>query len=205
MILDTTQRLNCYRSALPGLDKAMFAHEKKGVPLADALKAQGFEVRDKAYDTREDAQRKFEEHFHTVDVMICLEGEEIIHICPAHELQPGDVLPEGQDGRKLLGGPQGLPLHLKAGHFAAFFPGEAHMVGGHVGGQQGAVHKLVVKVDLQRDINPGCPCTSDCPRHGICSECVVWHRQPHNSLPTCLREKGRILIEKALKEKELQG
>lgn len=199
MILDTNERLNCYRSALPGLDKAMFAHQKKGVELVEALEAQGYEVRDKSYDTREDSQRKFEEHFHTVDVMICLKGEEIIHMCPAQDLQPGESLPEGQDGRKLLGAPQGLPLHLKAGHFVAFFPGEAHMVAGHVGGQKGPVHKLVVKVDLNRDINPSCPCDADCVRHGGCSECVVWHRQPHNSLPSCLREKGQLLIERALK------
>ncbi|MDI9521273.1 MAG: YhcH/YjgK/YiaL family protein [Bacillota bacterium] len=199
MILDTTDRLNNYRSALPGLDKAMFAHQKRGVELAEALRAQGYEVRDKSYDTREDNQRKFEEHFHTVDVMICLEGEEIIHVCPAQDLQAGESLPEGQDGRKLLGGPRGLPLRLKAGHFAAFFPGEAHMVAGHVGGQQGPVHKLVVKVDLSRDINPACPCDADCVRHGSCSECVVWHRQPNNSLPSCLREKGKLLIERALK------
>ena len=202
MILDTIDRLNCYRSALPGLDKAMFAHEKRGVELVEALEAQGFEVRDKSYDTREDSQRKFEEHFHTVDVMICLEGEEIIHVCPAEELDAGDTLPDGQDGRKLLGGPQGLPLHLKAGHFAAFFPGEAHMVGGHVQGRKGHVHKLVVKVNVSRDINPDCPCAADCVRHGACSECVVWHRQPHNSLPACLREKGKILVERALKAQE---
>ena len=48
------------------------------------LRRRGFEVRDKSYDTRETASA--EEHFHTVDVMICLEGEEIIHVCPAEEL-----------------------------------------------------------------------------------------------------------------------
>ena len=190
MIMDKIERLNCYRSALPGFDKAMFAHDKRGVELVEALQAQGFEVRDKGYDTREDSNRKFEEHFHTVDVMICLEGEEIIHMCPAENLEARESLPDGNDGRKLLGEPQGLPLHLKAGHFVAFFPGEAHMVGGRVQGKKGYVHKLVVKVDLNRNINPGCPCTADCVRHGTCSECVVWHRQPHNSLPFCLR-KGK--------------
>ncbi|NLJ64040.1 MAG: DUF386 domain-containing protein [Christensenellaceae bacterium] len=202
MIIDKIERLNCYRSALPGFDKAMFAHDKRGVELVEALQAQGFEVRDKGYDTREDSNRKFEEHFHTVDVMICLEGEEIIHMCPAENLEARESLPDGNDGRKLLGEPQGLPLHLKAGHFVAFFPGEAHMVGGRVQGKKGYVHKLVVKVDLNRNINPGCPCTADCVRHGTCSECVVWHRQPHNSLPFCLREKGKMLIERELKARQ---
>jgi len=202
MIMDKIERLNCYRSALPGFDKAMFAHDKRGVELVEALQAQGFEVRDKGYDTREDSNRKFEEHFHTVDVMICLEGEEIIHMCPAENLEARESLPDGNDGRKLLGEPQGLPLHLKAGHFVAFFPGEAHMVGGRVQGKKGYVHKLVVKVDLNRNINPGCPCTADCVRHGTCSECVVWHRQPHNSLPFCLREKGKMLIERELKARQ---
>ncbi|MDO5022390.1 MAG: YhcH/YjgK/YiaL family protein [Eubacteriales bacterium] len=198
MISDKTERLNHYRSALPGVDKAVFAHEKKGIDIAKAFTNEGIKVIEKAYDTREDINRKFEEHFHTVDLMICLEGEETIHVQDSNLLKAGENLPDGKDGRKLNGEPQGMALHLKAGHFVAFFPGEAHMVAGHVSNKKTHVKKLVVKIDLQRNLNPNCPCTSDCIRHGICAECVVWHRQPNNSLPACLREKGKILIEKAL-------
>ncbi len=33
-----------------------------------------------------------------------------------------------------------------------------------------------------------CPCPEeDCPRHGICCQCVMYHRNT-NILPACLRE-----------------
>ncbi len=35
-------------------------------------------------------------------------------------------------------------------------------------------------------INCTCP-KNDCPRHGICCECVAFHRDEKKNLPTCLR------------------
>jgi len=33
--------------------------------------------------------------------------------------------------------------------------------------------------------NPSCPCTeTDCSNHGVCRECVSYHRQ-HDQLPGC--------------------
>ena len=47
--------------------------------------------------------------------------------------------------------PRGTAVELPAGYFCAIFPGEAHMVGGRVAGEEDSIAKWVVKV----------PCTED--------------------------------------------
>ena len=200
MIHDRTKRLIAYRSALPGVDRALHLVEKQGLQLADAFEQMGVEVRRKQYATRADDARRFEVHDHTIDLMVAFAGSEVIHLCAPDELRPGDPLPDGADGRKLVGAPRGLAVTLEAGHFVAIFPGEAHMVGGHTLQGPGHIDKLVIKLPMAPLEQDTCPCTDTCVRHGTCRECVVWHRNPHNSLPSCLREKGRILIRKALEE-----
>jgi beta-galactosidase beta subunit len=61
-------------------------------------------------------------------------------------LTPAEELPNGGDGRKLNGTPQGTAVLLEQGYFCAIFPGEAHMVGGKTGEEGGYVDKWVVKV-----------------------------------------------------------
>lgn len=194
MIADTMERIARYEGILPQAG-ALLRMWQEGTP--EPAQNVDFEVRCKQYQTKEDAQRKFEVHAHTIDLMIGLAGEELIHICPASELTPGDPLPGGADGMKLEGGPRGSAVLLRPGHFVAIYPGEAHMVGGMTAQDNpGLLQKWVVKLPVKDT----CPCTSDCARHGVCTACVVWHRSPSNSLPFCLRAKGRVLIERAMKE-----
>ena len=141
MIMDTIERLPLYEELLP---HARELSERFQTRQADGLP---FEVRFKQYETKPDEKRKFEVHRHTIDLMMCFEGEEIIHICPENELQPGDPLPDGGDGMKLAGAPRGTAVVLQPGCFAAILPGEAHMVGGQTtAGTAGAVSKWVVKL-----------------------------------------------------------
>ncbi len=200
MIYDRNNRLINHRSALPGVDKAVHLVGKEGLTLAQAFERAGIEVRVKKYPTKDDDARLVEVHEHTIDLMVALSGREVIHLCDPAELTPGAPLPDGADGRKLQGAPRGLAFTLEAGHFLAIFPGEAHMVGGHPQTRPDTIDKLVIKLPALRPDEGTCPCKADCPRHGICAECVVWHRNPNNSLPTCLREKGKVLIERALRE-----
>ena len=190
MIADTMERIALYEGILPhaGVIRRLWQD--------GALQTQkeSFEVRPKRYETKADAKRKFEVHAHTIDLMIGLSGEEVIHVCPASELAPGEPLPDGADGIKLVGSPRGSAVLLRPGSFVALYPGEAHMVGGMATpGVSELLEKLVVKLPVA----DACPCTSDCVRHGVCAACVVWHRSPSNSLPSCLRAKGQILIERA--------
>ena len=78
--------------------------------------------------------------------MIAREGAEVIHICPMDWLTPAEALPNGGDGRKLDGAPQGTAVLLEQGYFCAILPGEAHMVGGKPDGEEGFIDKWVVKV-----------------------------------------------------------
>jgi len=141
MIMDSVERLPLYAELLPyaeELTRRFKTRQSEGLP---------FEVRFKEYDTKADEKRKFEVHRKTIDLMICFDGEEVIHICPEAELQPGEPLPNGGDGMKLIGMPRGTAVVLQPGYFVAILPGEAHMVGGCVNaGKTGSVSKWVVKL-----------------------------------------------------------
>lgn len=138
MILDTIARLPLYEAVIPGAGRiaaAFAACDPQAAPC---------EVREKSYALKEDAKRRFEVHFHTIDLMLAREGAEIIHLCPMARLTPAEALPNGGDGRKLDGAPQGTAVLLEAGFFCAIFPGEGHMVGGKTAVAD-SVSKWVVK------------------------------------------------------------
>jgi beta-galactosidase beta subunit len=139
MILDSISRLPLYEAQIPGaadIAAAFASAEPKAAPC---------EVREKRYAQKDDAARRFEVHFQTIDLMLAREGAEIIHICPMARLTPAEALPNGGDGRKLDGVPQGTAVELTQGMFCAIFPGEAHMVGGKSGAAEGFIDKWVVK------------------------------------------------------------
>ena len=139
MILDSISRLPLYEAQIPGaadIAAAFASFDPKAAPC---------EVREKRYAQKDDAARRFEVHFHTIDLMLAREGAEIIHICPMQTLTPAEALPNGGDGRKLDGAPQGTAVELTQGMFCAIFPGEAHMVGGKTGGEESFIEKWVVK------------------------------------------------------------
>lgn len=143
MIVDTMDRIALYEGVLPK------AKEIAALWAAGSPEGATMEVRQKAYDTKPDETRKFEVHDHTIDLMIGLSGSEVIHVCPAAQLEPGEPLPNGGDGRKLIGGPRGSAVVLTAGCFVALYPGEAHMVGGElVPGEVAPLEKWVVKLPL---------------------------------------------------------
>ena len=145
MILDTISRLPLYEAQIPGAGQIAAAF------FANAPHAAPCEVREKSYELKEDEKRRFEVHFHTIDLMMASEGAEVIHLCPQEQLVPAELLPDGADGRKMDGQPQGTAVLLKKGWFCAIFPGEAHMVGGKIKNEPGSVVKWVVKV----------PCTDE--------------------------------------------
>lgn len=140
MILDFISRLPLYEAQIPGAADIAAAFESADPAAAPC------EVREKHYALKEDDKRRFEVHFHTIDLMIAREGAEVIHICPTDRLTPAEALPNGGDGRKLDGAPQGTAVLLERGCFCAILPGEAHMVGGKIGGEEGSIDKWVVKV-----------------------------------------------------------
>ena len=140
MILDTIENLPLYEGLIPGARGILAAFS------ADDPAALPIEVREKRYALKQDAQRRFEAHFHTIDLMIAQEGAEFLHIAPMDRLTPAEALPAPADGRKLDGVPCGSAVLLEKGYFCAIFPGEAHMVAGKGPGAEESVAKWVVKV-----------------------------------------------------------
>lgn len=138
MILDRIDRLARYEELIPGAARIAAAFEAQNPQDAPC------EVRQKRYALKEDGARRFEVHGHTIDLMMALEGAEVIHICRQEELVGAEVLPNGGDGRKLDGGPRGSAVLLERGWFCAIFPGEAHMVGGRTDAAA-EISKWVVK------------------------------------------------------------
>ena len=139
MILDRMENIRVYTGVLP------CAEECAKLFAAGSAEGASFEVRHKQYRTKDDSARKFEVHDRTIDLMACFSGSEVIHLCPESELLPGDPLPNGADGRKLVGAPRGSAILLKPGWFCAIYPGEAHMVGGHPG-EPMEIDKWVMKI-----------------------------------------------------------
>lgn len=143
MIVDSMEHIALYEGILP--------HAREIAALWQAGNAQGatVEVRQKHYETRPDDARQFEVHDHTIDLMIGRCGAEIIHVCSASELESGAPLPNGADGRKLLGAPRGSAVLLTPGYFVALYPGEAHMVAGRrIAGEAEPLEKWVVKLPV---------------------------------------------------------
>ncbi|MBQ7454964.1 MAG: YhcH/YjgK/YiaL family protein [Clostridia bacterium] len=140
MILDLISRLPLYAGLIPGAAQIAAAFAADDPALAPC------EVREKAYATKPDDQRRFEIHDHTIDLMIARAGAEVIHICPPEGMEPAEELKD--DGRKLNGPVHGTAALLSAGYFCAIFPGEAHAVGGHPEDRPGEIDKWVVKVRL---------------------------------------------------------
>lgn len=143
MILDRISRISQYESLIPGAGRIAAAFAARDPACAPC------EVREKRYATRPDEARRFEVHSRTIDLMIAIDGAEVVNLCPMERLTPAEALSNGADGRKMDGGPQGSAVLLEAGWFLAIFPGEAHMVGGRVEGAEGRIEKWVVKA--------GCP------------------------------------------------
>ena len=122
MIADSMERIGLYEGIIPyakELEARYRSGDTEGLP---------FEVRHKQYDTKPDEKRQYEVHFHTIDLMVGLDGAENIDLAPMEMLQSGAPLPGG-------------------GRFIAIYPGEAHRVGGQiVPGQPETLTKWVVKL-----------------------------------------------------------
>lgn len=145
MIVDRISRLPFYENQIPGAGRIAAAF------AAQAPEDSPCEVREKSYPPKNPEQRRFEVHFQTIDLMMAKSGAEVIHLLPWQRLSPAERLPNGADGRKLNGGPQGSAVILKAGYFCAIFPGEAHMVGGPAENAPEGIGKWVVKAPAPKE------------------------------------------------------
>lgn len=141
MIADSMDRIGLYAGIIPYAEKLQTRY------LSGDMDGLPFEVRHKQYETKPEEKRQYEVHFHTIDLMIGLDGAETIDLAPMSALQPGAPLPNGGDGMKLVGNGRADVVRLEKRRFVAIYPGEAHRVGGQiVPGKAETLTKLVVKL-----------------------------------------------------------
>lgn len=141
MIADSMDRIGLYAGIIPYAEKLQTRY------LSGDMDGLPFEVRHKQYETKPEEKRQYEVHFHTIDLMIGLDGAETIDLAPMSALQPVAPLPNGGDGMKLVGNGRADVVRLEKRRFVAIYPGEAHRVGGQsVPGQAEMLTKWVVKL-----------------------------------------------------------
>lgn len=97
------------------------------------------------YETKALEGAKFEAHRRFIDIQYIAGGDEIIYYANLADLQPGDYLPE-KDYLGLEGA--GMPLAVKAGDFAIFYPPDAHLPSRSTPAGPRPVRKVVVKIPV---------------------------------------------------------
>jgi YhcH/YjgK/YiaL family protein len=103
------------------------------------------------YATRDYTSAQPEAHRRYVDVQYLIDGRETSYWTPLGEVAPvtapydaeRDIVFFGRNERSRL-------FELAAGHFAIFFPDDAHLPNCHPGPEPARVHKAVVKVELDQ-------------------------------------------------------
>jgi len=95
------------------------------------------------------ASKRFESHRRYIDIQVNLAGGEIMEWLPATALTVSDEFAAGGDVR-FYHQPACLPTRLlvEPGHFAIFYPEDAHKPCCHPGAEAVPYRKLVFKVEL---------------------------------------------------------
>jgi biofilm protein TabA len=98
------------------------------------------------YDTKPEADVKFESHLKYIDIQMILEGDEIIDIAPSKEL----IKDQGYDASKDIEfySPikKYIRLNLRVNEFGIFFPQDGHRPGIKLNSKK--VKKLVFKIPV---------------------------------------------------------
>ena len=154
MVKTTVQNMDCYAALNPRFPAAFAAIKqlaselfKKGRYTVDG---DAVYVNAAEYDTRAPENGMMEAHRKYIDIMLMLDGEERIAVCPTdalhHVTTPYD---ETQDA--LLAGMEAdcSVLRMRPGDVAILFPQDAHAPGLDANGTA-RVRKLICKVAVDR-------------------------------------------------------
>jgi biofilm protein TabA len=109
--------------------------------------APGLAVIVESGETRPRATRRFESHRRNIDIQVGLSGPEIIEWTPVAGLRvEDDFAPDGDIAFYAEPGRPVTPLLVQPGHFAIFWPEDAHKPVLHPAGVAVPYRKLVFKV-----------------------------------------------------------
>ncbi|NTV29891.1 MAG: DUF386 domain-containing protein [Candidatus Omnitrophica bacterium] len=151
MIVDRFSNLQRY--ALPMTDKIVAFLDKDGPAVWPAGETEilGRElfVRPSEYLTRAPAEGKFETHRVYADLQYVVSGAEVMQVALEESCVPVAGYDEAGDCQFFRAQNGITDLLVPAGHFAVFFPGEAHRPCCQVDGHPAPVRKLVFKIRIK--------------------------------------------------------
>lgn len=152
MILDTFENAGRYAAIHPDWARA-FAIIKKVTsgPIPEGENVvnviEGLKVVTQTYRTKQACEKKYEGHRHCIDIQFMVRGRETIYWADSDGLSVCVPYSEERDHMSFDNTDNHSPLHLVAGTFAAFLPGDAHKTQCTWGDVEDAV-KLIIKLPV---------------------------------------------------------
>lgn len=148
MILDVLTNAKLYKSLHPLFLEGFEWIQKNTVTATAAGRHElsgGMYALVQMYESKPLDGATFEAHQNYIDIQYIVSGEETIYYAPLERLIAEEYQPE-KDYQPLSGA--GTALEMKAGDFAIFFPGDAHLPGRTSATGSAGVKKMVVKVPV---------------------------------------------------------
>ncbi len=126
------------------------ANDPLKVPVGE-VEIQGRElfVRPMEYETKASSEGKFETHRLYADLQFVADGAEVMQMALPEGLAPVSGYDAAGDYQFFRSEGKISEIDVPAGHFAFFYPGEAHRPCCHSGGKAGKVKKLVFKIRMK--------------------------------------------------------
>lgn len=151
MIFDTMKHIGCYRGLSANMDRAIDAllNTDFSTLAPGRYEVDGdnvfFMIQEPQLKEEEDAL--YEVHRKYADIQLALTDGEVILSLPVEQLEEWQDFDEAKDIGFSANSEPGIPLDMRAGCFAIFFPQDAHMPCLR-GGDEKKCRKAVVKVKL---------------------------------------------------------
>lgn len=152
MIIDNIKNCEKYECVHEGFKKAFDAikqvvSENKGVGKYE-IDGKNVFVMVQEYNSKLEADRKFEAHRKYIDIQFMISGEEKIEIGALEGLKPEKEFNVESDGGLFKAPENYTTAVLTDGDFAVIYPDEAHAPGISLNDNQKPVKKIVAKVLL---------------------------------------------------------
>ena len=151
MILDLLANSIAYEKLHPGFNSAFYFLRKTDLATISegrhAIDGERIYAIVQAYDTKPLSEGLLEVHQRYIDIQFLITGEELIGYAPLTD----QVVRTPYDTEKDIAFLEGAaePIRVQQGHFAIFFPHDAHMPC-RTTGEPAHVRKVVVKVAVKR-------------------------------------------------------
>lgn len=154
MIFDTLDRLPFYLPA-DVWEKVKPVMENVTLPVGEVVldgSVAGSEIfaAVSEYETKPEADCRFETHVKYADIQIVLGGSEEIGVAPAESLVAATEYDAVRDVRFYQPAIPPVRLTMQSGTFAVFFPQDAHLPQMAPQGKAAAVKKMVIKIRMER-------------------------------------------------------